>query len=56
MERELQAVGFSVGRQEYSTDVRNVRDIEAIQSPRVHADAAMMVVGAHYGSYGDAPG
>jgi hypothetical protein len=56
IEGELQTIGYSVDRQEYSTDGRNVRNIEAIRSPRVHADAATLVVGAHYDSYGDAPG
>ena len=56
IERELQSIGYFVGRQEYSTDGRNVRNIEALRSPRLHAEAATLVVGAHYDSCGDAPG
>ena len=47
IERELQTIGYSVGRQEYSSDGRNVRNIEAVRSPRLHAEAATLVVGAH---------
>jgi hypothetical protein len=56
IERELQAIGSSAGRQEYSTDSKNDRNIEAMQSPRVHAEAATIVVGADHDSYGDALG
>jgi Zn-dependent M28 family amino/carboxypeptidase len=54
IEGELQKIGYSVGRQEFSVDGNNVRNIEAVQDGR--DPTATLVVGAHYDSYEDAPG
>ena len=56
IEGELQKIGYSVGRQEFSVDGTNVRNIEAVRDARGHAATATLVVGAHYDSYEDAPG
>ena len=54
IEGELQKIGYSVGRQEFSVDGNNVRNIEAVRD--VRDPTATLVVGAHYDSYEDAPG
>src|SRR5262245_39553127 len=56
IDRELQNIGYSIGRQEFSVDGISVRNIEAVRDARGHAAAATLVVGAHYDSYEDAPG
>jgi Zn-dependent M28 family amino/carboxypeptidase len=56
IERELKNIGYSIGRQEFSVDGSNVRNIEALRDPRDNAPTATLVVGAHYDSYEDAPG
>jgi len=56
IERELQNIGYSIGRQEFSVDGSTVRNIEAVRDARGNAVTATLVVGAHYDSYGDAPG
>ena len=56
IERELQNIGYSIGRQEFSVDGSNVRNIEALRDPRGNAPTTTLVVGAHYDSYEDAPG
>jgi Peptidase family M28 len=56
IERELQNSGYSVGRQEFSVDGSNVRNIEATQEPRENTATATLVVGAHYDSFEDSPG
>src|SRR5262249_8121383 len=54
IEGELQKIGYSVGRQEFSVDGTNVRNIEAVRDAR--DPTATLVIGAHYDSYEDAPG
>jgi hypothetical protein len=56
IERELQNIGYSVDRQEFSVGGTNVRNIEVLRAPRDNAATATLVVGAHYDSYADAPG
>jgi len=56
IERELQNIGYFIGRQEFSVHGAKVRNIEAIRDPRGQAETVTLVVGAHYDSYDDAPG
>src|SRR5262249_34763279 len=56
IERELQNIGYSIGRQEFMVDGSNVRNIEAVRDARGNTATATLVVGAHYDSYEDAPG
>jgi Zn-dependent M28 family amino/carboxypeptidase len=56
IERQLQNIGYSIGRQEYSVDGTNVRNIEAVRDAPGHAAAATLVIGAHYDSFENAPG
>jgi len=56
IERELENIGYSISRQEYPVDGSVVRNIEVLRDPRGNAATATLVVGAHYDSYGDAPG
>ena len=56
IERQLQNFGYSIGRQEFSVNGSNVRNIEAVRDPRDNAATATLVIGAHYDSYEDAPG
>jgi acetylornithine deacetylase/succinyl-diaminopimelate desuccinylase-like protein len=57
IERELVALGYAPSAQVFNVDGRDVRNIEAVIEP---ADPARLrgtvVVGAHYDSFGDAPG
>src|SRR5215472_3984121 len=55
IERELQNIGYSIRRQEFSVDGSNVRNIEVVRDARRSAVTATLVIGAHYDSYGDAP-
>jgi hypothetical protein len=50
IERELQNIGYSIGRQEFSVDGSNIRNIEALRDPRGTAATATLVAGAHYDS------
>jgi hypothetical protein len=56
IERELRNLGYAIGRQEFSVDGSNVRNIEVLRDPRRKVATATLVVGAHYDSYDDAPG
>jgi len=56
IERELQTIGYSIGRQEFLVDGSNVRNIEVVRDARGNVATETLVVGAHYDSYGDAPG
>ena len=56
IERELQDIGYSIGRQEFLVDGRKVRNIEVQRDPSESAATSTLVVGAHYDSYNDAPG
>jgi Zn-dependent M28 family amino/carboxypeptidase len=55
IEATLEELGYTVGRQAFSVAGRSVRNIETEIEPQA-ADAPTVVVGAHYDSYGDAPG
>ena len=55
LERDLQALGYAVRRQPFQADGRQVRNLEAVIEP-ARADAATLVVGAHYDSYRNSPG
>jgi hypothetical protein len=55
LEAALLGMGYPVHRQTFDTEGRKVRNIEIVIEP-AHADAATLVVGAHYDSYLDAPG
>lgn len=57
IESELKALGYTPVAQAYDVDGRSVRNISVELAPR-GADAATpsIVVGAHYDSYGNAPG
>jgi hypothetical protein len=57
IERELQALGHQVTPQVYEVDGRAVRNLEVVIEPApAHAGRGTIVVGAHYDSFGDAPG
>ena len=56
IERELQTIGYSIGRQEFLVDGSNVRNREVVRDARGNVATETLVVGAHYDSYGDAPG
>jgi Peptidase family M28 len=57
IESELATLGYAPSAQVFNVDGRDVRNIEAVIEP---ADPARLrgtvVVGAHYDSFGDAPG
>lgn len=55
LESRLRALGYAVQPQPFQAGGRQVRNIEAVIEP-ARADAETLVVGAHYDSYGDAPG
>jgi hypothetical protein len=54
IERTLEQLGYAIDRQVFEVEGRAVRNIEATLEARAKADT--LVVGAHYDSYGDAPG
>ncbi len=57
IEAMLTAAGYAVGRQVYEVGGREVRNIEAVIEPMdAAAQVPSLVIGAHYDSYGDAPG
>jgi len=55
LERTLLSLGYRVRRQSFPAAGTRVRNIEAVVEP-ANAAAPTLVVGAHYDSYGDAPG
>lgn len=57
IERELKALGYTPVAQAYDADGKSVRNISVELAPQ-NADGATpsIVVGAHYDSYGNAPG
>ena len=58
IEAALEGMGHAVHRQPFSAAGREVRNIEAVVEPAASAAAGAktLVVGAHYDSYGHAPG
>jgi hypothetical protein len=58
IEKELRASGHTIKRQSFEADGKPFRNIECVLEPRGGAPAARdtIVVGAHYDSFGDAPG
>jgi hypothetical protein len=57
IEDTLKALGYQPVPQVYEVEGRAVRNIEAVIEPsRPDGDTKTIVVGAHYDSYGDAPG
>ena len=57
IEGELSALGYEPMPQVYQVDGRAVRNIEVtIEPANVAANRGTIVLGAHYDSYGDAPG
>jgi hypothetical protein len=57
IEDALKALGYQPVPQVYEVEGRDVRNIEAVIEPsRPDASTKTIVVGAHYDSYGDAPG
>jgi Peptidase family M28 len=57
IEATLASFGYIVGRQEFLTDGKPVRNIEvAVEPAGAHADAEVIVVGAHYDSVFGSPG
>lgn len=57
IERTLEDFGYRVSRQIFTVADRQVRNIEATREPRSGEPASpSLVIGAHYDSYGDAPG
>jgi hypothetical protein len=57
IERELQALGYQTVPQIYQVDGRDVRNIEVVIEPaQAHAARGTVLIGAHYDSFGDAPG
>jgi hypothetical protein len=57
IEAELTALGYKPQPQVFQVDGRDVRNIEAVIEPSdPEASRGTIVVGAHYDSFGDAPG
>ena len=58
IEAALEGMGYAVRRQPFSAAGREVRNLEAVVEPAASAaeGAKTLVVGAHYDSYGHAPG
>ena len=57
IEGELKALGYQPTPQSFEVDGRTVRNIEIVIEPAgVSSDRGTIVLGAHYDSYGDAPG
>jgi hypothetical protein len=57
IEETLKALGYQPEPQVYEVEGRAVRNIEVVIEPsRADASTKTIVVGAHYDSYGDAPG
>lgn len=57
IERELTALGYKPAAQIYEADSKAVRNIEVVIEPSDPAQSrGTIVLGAHYDSYGDAPG
>jgi Zn-dependent M28 family amino/carboxypeptidase len=57
IESELTALGYTPISQPYEVHGRTVRNIEAVIEPSDPAKSrGTLVIGAHYDSYGDAPG
>jgi Peptidase family M28 len=54
IEHTMETLGYSVNREVFSVGGREVRNIEVQREES--SGASMVVVGAHYDSYGDAPG
>ena len=54
IERSLGAMGYRVARQAYGVE-QDVRNIEVVIEP-AQTQAPTLVIGAHYDSWGDAPG
>jgi len=55
LEGRLQAMGYPVRRQPFQAGGRQVRNLEVLIESRL-VNAGTLVVGAHYDSYGEAPG
>lgn len=55
IETELGGMGYKIERQPFFDGDRQVRNIEAVLAP-IDSHAPTLVIGAHYDSYGDAPG
>lgn len=55
LEGRLRALGYPVQRQPFQAGGQQVRNLEVVIEP-ASADAETLVVGAHYDSYGNAPG
>jgi Zn-dependent M28 family amino/carboxypeptidase len=56
IEATLAAMGYAVGRQEFFTDGKPVRNIDAVIEPAGISDPEVIVVGAHYDSVRGSPG
>jgi hypothetical protein len=56
IEATLAAIGYVVGRQEFLTDGKPVRNIDATLEPAAGSDPEVIVVGAHYDSVRGSPG
>jgi Zn-dependent M28 family amino/carboxypeptidase len=54
IERELERMGYAINRQEFTVNGVKVRNIEAVLEPATPGPT--LVLGAHYESYGHAPG
>jgi hypothetical protein len=56
IEGELKALGYGPVPQAFEVGGRAVRNIEAVIEPPQPSDRGTIVIGAHYDSFGDAPG
>ena len=57
IEATLASLGYAVGRQEFSTDGKAVRNIDVtIEPAKANADPEVIVIGAHYDSAPGSPG
>ena len=57
IERSLQGLGYAMDPQVFTVSGRPVRNIEATREPKtITASTETLVLGAHYDSFGDAPG
>lgn len=57
IETELSALGYKPHAQVFDTDGKRVRNIEVVLEPqRAAPDTETVIVGAHYDSFGNAPG
>jgi Zn-dependent M28 family amino/carboxypeptidase len=56
IERVLNDLGYAIDLQRFAVGGVTVRNIEATREARAGLSASTLVVGAHYDSYGEAPG